>query len=382
MNDRSSRSSNADASEAQRWMLRALELAELGQGAVEPNPMVGCVIVDSDGCVGEGYHQRFGGPHAEIEAIRSASDPTRLRGATAYVTLEPCCHHGKTPPCTEALLEAGISRVVIAMRDPFPQVDGGGLRRLRERGVEIHEGLLQPEAHDLNAPYLKRLQTGMPWVIAKWAMTIDGRIATRLGKSQWITGDVARREVHRLRGRVDAIAAGIGTVIADDPLLTARPPGPRVARRVVYCNRRLPPVDSQLIRTIDQAPVDLILSPHFESANLRLLESAGATVFQCQSPDAVGQVRDSLKHFAQHRLTNLMLEGGSGLLGSFFDAGAVDECHVYVGAMTFGGVGAPGPIGGDGAANVADAMRFQIRSMDRFDDDLRLVYRKPDPNYG
>ncbi|MFZ5831242.1 MAG: bifunctional diaminohydroxyphosphoribosylaminopyrimidine deaminase/5-amino-6-(5-phosphoribosylamino)uracil reductase RibD, partial [Planctomycetota bacterium] len=205
-------------------MRRALELAAEGEGYVEPNPMVGCVIAQGAETLGEGWHRRFGGPHAEIEALRIAGP--RAAGATMFVTLEPCCHFGKTPPCTRAVVDAGIRRVVVAIGDPFPAVAGGGLAELRAAGIETTIGVLEAEAAELVAPYLKLLRTGLPWVIAKWAMTLDGKIATHTGVSRWISGPESRAVVHRLRGRVDAIVVGRQTAAIDDPQLTARPPGP------------------------------------------------------------------------------------------------------------------------------------------------------------
>src|SRR5215210_4216404 len=213
------------------YMTRALELAGRGRGWVEPNPLVGAVVVRDAAVVGEGWHEKFGQAHAEVNALRQAGE--LARGATLYVTLEPCCHFGKTPPCTEAVIGAGVRRVVSAMLDPFPQVAGQGASRLREAGIVVEVGVGDAAARQLNAPYLKRLRTGRPWVHAKWAMTLDGKIATRTGQSKWITGEAARARVHELRGRMDAIIVGKGTLLADDPLLTARPPGPRAATRVV-----------------------------------------------------------------------------------------------------------------------------------------------------
>src|SRR5262245_50133977 len=215
-------------------MFRALAQAARGQGFVEPNPMVGCVIVQGDEVVGECGHQQFGSSHAEIYALDAAGE--RARGATMYVTLEPCCHQGKTPPCTEAIIAAGIQRVVTAMRDPFPQVAGGGLKRLAAAGIDVELGLRETEAQELNAAYLKLLNTGQPWIIAKWAMTLDGKIATRGGYSKWISGDAARQIAHQIRGRVDAIVIGRKTAQFDDPLLTARSGGAspaRLATRIV-----------------------------------------------------------------------------------------------------------------------------------------------------
>src|SRR5262249_11888135 len=203
----------------------ALHRAGRGRGGAEPNPLVGAVVVRDGKVVGEGWHRRYGEAHAEVNALAAAGEAAR--GATLYVTLEPCCHHGKTPPCTDAVLRAGIARVVAAMSDPFPQVSGQGTAQLRAAGVSVEVGLGEKEARRLNAPYLKLLATGRPYVHAKWAMTLDGKIATRTGDSKWISNRASRARVHELRGRMDAILVGIGTALAGDPLLTARPPGPR-----------------------------------------------------------------------------------------------------------------------------------------------------------
>jgi diaminohydroxyphosphoribosylaminopyrimidine deaminase/5-amino-6-(5-phosphoribosylamino)uracil reductase len=211
-------------------MARALDLAARGEGFVEPNPMVGCVVVQEGRVVGEGWHERFGGPHAEVNALRAAGE--RARGATLVVTLEPCCHTGKTPPCVDALLAAGVARVVVGVDDPFPRVAGAGLAALRAAGVECVVGVGVAEARGLLAPYLKLTITGLPWTIAKWAMTLDGKIATSTGDSQWISGPESRAAVHEIRSRVDAVVVGAGTLVADDPLLTARPIGGAAPRRV------------------------------------------------------------------------------------------------------------------------------------------------------
>ncbi|KAA5547200.1 bifunctional diaminohydroxyphosphoribosylaminopyrimidine deaminase/5-amino-6-(5-phosphoribosylamino)uracil reductase RibD [Roseiconus nitratireducens] len=374
-------------SEDERWMRTALELAAGGQGRVEPNPMVGCVIVKQGHAIGQGFHQAFGGPHAEIDALRSLESIANAAGATAYVTLEPCCHHGKTPPCSEALIEAGLARVVVAMPDPFPKVDGGGLSRLRQAGIEVQLGVCQHEAEALNAPYLKRLRTGMPWVIAKWAMTADGRIATRDGESQWITGPQSRHHVHRLRGRVDAIIAGMGTVIADDPRLDARLTSaqgdpvspPRVATRVVICNRRLPPLQSRLMQTAREIPTWLFHSDALQQAPTLGLVELGAKVIHVSGDSLGPMIPEVLRYLGGHEMTNVMIEGGPTLLGSFLDTTTdrflIDECHVYVGAKLFGGQASPGPIAGRGIGPITSAPQMRLQGVDRFDSDVRLIYR-------
>ena len=249
-------------------MARALQLAARGEGFVEPNPQVGCVISRGDQVLGEGWHEKFGGPHAEINALNTAGGAAR--GATLYVTLEPCAHHGKTPPCTEAIQMAGIARVVVAHPDPNPQVDGQGIDALHAAGITCDVGQGKPDATRLLAPYIKWVTTGRPWVIAKWAMTLDGKLATRAGDSQWISSPQSRQIVHQLRGRVDAIVIGSGTARIDDPLLTARPNDPsdvrRLATRVVVDSKCRLPVGSQLARTTAAVPLLVATSNAAEPA--------------------------------------------------------------------------------------------------------------------
>ena len=266
--------------ELDAWhMARALELAARGEGSVEPNPMVGCVIVRDGETIGEGFHRRFGGPHAEVEALAVAGP--RARGATAYVTLEPCCHHGKTPPCTGALIAAGISRVVVAQRDPFAKVAGQGIAELAAAGIAVDVGVGADEALRLNAPYLKLLQTARPWIIAKWAMTLDGKLATHAGDSRWISSEASRAIVHRLRGRVDAVMVGRGTAQADDPQLTARPPGPRQAARIVVDTTATHSLQSLLVKTAREVPVIVAGGAAAPQDRVEALQAAGCEVIAC-----------------------------------------------------------------------------------------------------
>lgn len=333
----------------EHWMRYALALAERGRGAVEPNPMVGAVVLDAAGqLAGEGWHQKFGGPHAEVFALAQADE--RARGGTLVVTLEPCCHHGKTPPCTDAVLKAGIARVTAAMADPFPKVAGGGLAILRAAGVEVSVGLCEAEAVRLNAPYLKLLRTGRPWVHAKWAMTLDGKIATRTGESKWISGEESRRRVHELRGRVDAVLVGRGTVVADDPLLTARPTGPRTPARVVVSASGELPERCQLRATAHEAPV-IVYTARPDKLAGWAADGAEIVALDAANLDAV------LADLGRRRFTNVLIEGGAGLLGSVLDAKAADEFHVFIAPKLVGGSG-PGPIGGYGLARMADALQL------------------------
>jgi diaminohydroxyphosphoribosylaminopyrimidine deaminase/5-amino-6-(5-phosphoribosylamino)uracil reductase len=335
-------------------MRRALELARRGQGHVEPNPMVGCVIVAQGAVVGEGWHRAFGEAHAEVEAL-SAAGP-RAAGATLYVTLEPCCHYGQTPPCTEAILRAGVRRVVAAMQDPFPLVDGSGLAALRGAGVTVEMGLCQDAARAVNAPFLKLIERHAPWIIAKWAMTLDGKIATASGESRWISGEASRRVVHELRGRVDAIMVGRKTAVLDDPLLVARPAGPRVATRVVLDSAASLPVGHQLVRTAREVDTLVAVGTAAPAERCQRLSEAGCEVFMGLSHDRTERLVELLEELAGRRMTNVLVEGGGELVGSLLDLGHVDEVHVLVAAKLVGGIGAPSPVAGRGRGALADAV--------------------------
>ena len=339
--------------ELEHWMRHALALAARGRGFVEPNPMVGAVVLDAGGrLAGEGWHQKFGGPHAEVFALSSAGE--RARDGTLIVTLEPCCHHGKTPPCTDAVLRAGIARVVVAMADPFPKVAGGGLTILRAAGIEVHVGLCETDALALNAPYLKLLRTGRPWVHLKWAMTLDGKIATRTGDSKWISGEESRRRVHELRGRMDAIIVGRGTVIADDPLLTARPPGARTPARVVVSASGELPERCQLratARAIGSEAGPVIVY----TTNADKLAGWAADGAEVVALGGEGSLDAVLADLGRRRFTNVLIEGGAGLLGSAFDERVGDEFHVFVAPKLIGGTASLTPVGGLGLPQMADA---------------------------
>jgi diaminohydroxyphosphoribosylaminopyrimidine deaminase/5-amino-6-(5-phosphoribosylamino)uracil reductase len=361
----------------EHWMEQAIQLARRGQGWVEPNPMVGCLLVADGECIGQGFHGRFGGPHAEVVAIESATCQERLAGATAYVTLEPCCHHGKTPPCTEALIRANVGRVVISVTDPYPKVAGQGIEQLRSHGIQVDVGLFRQRVEDeILAPYLKRIRTGKPWVIAKWGMTIDGRIATVTRDSKWITSETARSEVHTLRGRMDAVAIGVQTALSDDPLLTARPVGVRTPTRVVYCRHRLPTLESKLFATIDEAPVLLVVSSDISCQVLRPLQDAGVLVLQLSRDGSASIVDTSLIDFGQRGWTNILVEGGSELLASFLAADAIDEVHAYIGAKLLGGSQSLGPIGGTNPEKIAQASEMRLIDVTRFEQDVCLQYRR------
>ncbi len=359
-------------SDAERLMHRALDLAEKGRGYVEPNPLVGAVLVRDGAMVGEGYHGHFAGPHAEIHALDQAG--AAARGSTLFVTLEPCCHHGKTPPCTDALIHAGVARVVAAMADPFPQVSGQGAAQLRAAGIAVDVGLCEAEARRLNAPYLKLLATGQPYVHAKWAMTLDGKIATRGGESKWISGEAARRRVHELRGRMDAIIVGVGTVLADDPLLTARPPGPRRATRIVLDSRGRTPPTAQVVTSANQLPT--IIAATASAAALHHLV-APCNLLSLPS-DAHGRpdVTALLTELGARRLTNVLVEGGATVLGSFLDADAIDEVHVFISPRLVGGHNAKNAVGGQGVERLAEALQLCQLRVEVIDEDLYVHGRR------
>jgi diaminohydroxyphosphoribosylaminopyrimidine deaminase/5-amino-6-(5-phosphoribosylamino)uracil reductase len=363
---------NQRAADDNRFMSRALSLAICGQGLVEPNPMVGCVLVRDGQIVGEGFHERFGGPHAEVNALTEAGN--RAEGATAYVTLEPCCHQGKTPPCTAALIQARVQRVVIATQDSFPQVNGRGICELRNAGIECNIGVHAVQANWVLAPYRKLVSTGRPWIIAKWAMTLDGKLATRTGDSQWISSEASRGVVHQLRGRVDAIMIGSSTARADDPLLTARPANltdhKRVATRIVVDSKASLSEDSRLVKTAGDVPVLLAAASDTPCNASAALSAAGIEVYHCAGHDHASRLQSLLDELGRRRMTNLLVEGGNQLLGALFDLSAIDEVHVFIAPKLAGGATARSPIGGSGIEHLADTLQLADITIEELDGDV------------
>lgn len=362
-------------------MRRAVKLAARGLGFVEPNPPVGAVIVDDRlNLLGEGFHERFGGPHAEIGALKQAAG--RTAGATLYVTLEPCCHRGKTGPCTQAIIEHKIRKVVIGMIDPASHAAGKGITELKAAGIDVEVGLLQPDAAKLTAPFVKLTTAGTPYVHAKWAMTLDGRIASRTGASRWISNNRSRQIVHALRGRMDAILVGSGTVRTDDPLLTARPPGPRIPTRIIFDSRAALSTDSQLVRTIDEAPVMIVASVSAPRDNIRRLTDAGVEVVQVPPEtglaDQAGSGLDRpdsqmlLRELGRRQMTNILIEGGGGLFGSFFDRRLVDELHLFIAPKIVGGMQAVSPVCGVGLAEIPEQAQIDEPVVELLDGDVYI----------
>ncbi len=363
-----------------RHLARAIELAEGGRGRVSPNPMVGAVIGRDDEVLGEGFHQMLGGAHAEVEAIEAAAGHD-LGGATLYVSLEPCCHQGRTPPCTEAIRAAGIERVVVASDDPSEHASGRGLGILRDEGVEVvvADGELAARARLLNQPFRKHARTGRPWVLFKSAMTLDGKVATRGGDSKWISGEDSRRLAHHWRAQCDAVAVGIGTALADDPQLTARisePPYPiRQPRRVVFDSLARLPLTSKLVRDARTVPLTVVVSRAAPRAATDALATHGADVIVATGENETARVRSALDQLGADGIGSILLEGGPHLAGAFLDAGEVDEMRLFLAPMVLGGRTARDPLEGEGVEAIADAARALTLDCDRVGEDLLVSAR-------
>lgn len=351
------------------WMGRALELAALGRGLTSPNPMVGAVLVRDGIVVGEGWHQRAGGPHAEVEALTRAG--TRARGATLYINLEPCVHHGRTPPCAPALIEAGLTRVVAALEDPDPRVAGRGLAALRAAGVAIETGLRADEAARLNRVFVTSVREGRPHVTLKAAASLDGRIADAHGASRWITGEPARAEAHRLRAESDAIVVGITTALRDDPALTVRlpQPWPREPWRIVLDSHARLPTDARVIREATPARAIVAVTDAAPAERVSGLVAAGATVLRVAARHGRVDVQALLGELFAREVRGVLVEGGGEVLASFVDAGLVDRVALFLAPILLGGRSAPALLGGTGRELKA-AARLEALEVRRVGEDL------------
>jgi diaminohydroxyphosphoribosylaminopyrimidine deaminase/5-amino-6-(5-phosphoribosylamino)uracil reductase len=362
-------------------LARAIELAGRGLGAVKPNPVVGAVVARDGEVLGEGWHEKYGSVHAEVNAIE-ACGLEDLSGATLYVSLEPCCHEGKTPPCTDAILAAGIRRVVIASDDPTEKAAGRGLGILRDEGVEIvmADGELAASARLLNQAFRKHARVGRPWVLFKSAMTLDGKVATRTGDSKWISGEDSRELAHRWRASVDAVVVGIGTALADDPQLTARPAGlpaepAEQPRRVVFDSlARLAPT-SQLVAAAAEIPLTLVVSRAAARADTDALEAAGVQVLLATGENEPARVRGALDQLGAMGVHSVLLEGGPHLAGAFLDAGEIDEIRLFLAPLLLGGSAARDPLEGEGVAHISDALRALSFDCESVGDDLLISAR-------
>jgi diaminohydroxyphosphoribosylaminopyrimidine deaminase/5-amino-6-(5-phosphoribosylamino)uracil reductase len=362
-------------------LARAIELARRGTGAVKPNPVVGAVVVRDGEVLGEGWHREFGGAHAEVNAIE-ACGLEDLTGATLYVSLEPCCHEGKTPPCTDAILQAGIGRVVVASDDPTEKASGRGLGILRDEGIDIviADGELATSARLLNQAFRKHARVGRPWVLFKSAMTLDGKVATSSGDSKWISGESSRALAHRWRASVDAVIVGIGTALADDPQLTARPDGelaelPRQPRRVVFDTLARLPTTSQLVAAAGEIPLTVIVSRAAAHADTAALEAAGAQVLVATGENEPARVRSGLDQLGAEGITAVLLEGGPHLAGAFFDAGEIDEIRLFLAPLVLGGSSARDPLEGEGVERISEALRALTFECESIGEDLLVSAR-------
>lgn len=349
----------------QTYMQQALTLARQAEGYTSPNPAVGAVVVKEGQIVGEGYHRRAGAPHAEVEALQAAGE--LAQGATLYVTLEPCNHHGRTPPCTKAIIEAGIAQVFYATSDPNPHVTGNGYRRLAEAGLTVHRRPCTAEAQYLNRFFFHYIRTGRPYVVAKFAASLDGKIATHTGHSQWITGEAARQKGHTLRHQVDAILVGAGTAIADNPRLTTRLSRPDVRHplRVVLDSRGRVPLEARLFQA--DLPGQTIVATTEAmplTRQVKLKKQGVESLILPATPAGRVDLDALLDKLGQRQIISLLVEGGGQVLGAFFERGLVNEVWAFVAPLIIGGQEAPGPVGGAGFANLAQACRLQSSTIE------------------
>jgi diaminohydroxyphosphoribosylaminopyrimidine deaminase/5-amino-6-(5-phosphoribosylamino)uracil reductase len=359
-----------------RHLHRAIELASEARGRTSPNPLVGAVIVKNGRVIGEGFHAAAGEPHAEREALSAVTEDPK--GATLYVSLEPCCHTGRTAPCTEAILEAGIARVVVASDDPSEKASGRGLGILRDEGVEVTvaAGEVAEAARLLNQPFRKHARTGRPLVTLKMAMTVDGKVATITGDSKWISNESSRARVHRWRAEADAVAVGIGTALADDPLLTARVEGVyQQPTRVLFDSEARLPHGSNLFKTAGETPLIVVVSRAASRTATEALEAAGAEVIVVSGENEPARVCAALDELGQREIQSLLLEGGPHLAGAFFDAGEIDALNAFVAPVVVGGRGARTPLEGQGFEEVAAAGRALDMTCEEIEGDVLLSAR-------
>ena len=366
---------NKQFTEADRqFMLRAMELAERGKGFVNPHPLVGALIVRGDRIIGEGWHEYYGGLHAERNAFKNCiEDP---RGATLYVTLEPCCHHGKTPPCVDAVIEQGIARVVVGLEDPNPLVAGKGLEKLVNAGIEVVTGVEEEALREQNRVFLKYIATGLPWVALKTAMTLDGKIAAFTGDARWVTGDAARLRVHRMRSEYMGIMVGSGTVKTDDPLLNCRLEGEhRQPVRIVVDSKASVAFDSQVVRTARVFPLLVAHTVQADEEQLEMIQEAGGGTLLCEEKDGRVDITDLLKKLGARGIDSVLLEGGGELNYTFVKAGVIDEVYAFIAPKIVGGKTAKTPVEGEGFKQMGEALELSPFAVEAIGRDILLMAR-------
>ena len=359
----------------QEYMLRAIQLAKKGEGWTNPNPMVGAVIVKDGRIIGEGYHKKCGELHAERNAIASLTESAE--GATIYVTLEPCCHYGKTPPCTEAIIEQKIKKVVIGSRDPNPKVAGKGAQILRESGITVVQDFMREECDRLNPVFFHYITTKTPYVVMKYAMTLDGKIATKTGASKWITGETARQEVQRMRHRYMGIMAGIGTVLADDPMLNVRVEGWKSPVRIVCDSSLRIPLDSQIVRSAKEYRTIVAYAGREENEEIteKIERLYAKGVYTACCPDEKGQIdlKKLMTYLGNEGIDSILLEGGGTLNDSALRAGIVKEVHCFIAPKLFGGKNSKTPVQGIGIGLPSEALKLKCTDICRIGEDIRII---------
>ncbi|MGN0155031.1 MAG: bifunctional diaminohydroxyphosphoribosylaminopyrimidine deaminase/5-amino-6-(5-phosphoribosylamino)uracil reductase RibD [Lachnospiraceae bacterium] len=371
--------------ENEKYMHRAIELAKLGIGKVNPNPLVGAVIVREGKIISEGYHMVYGDLHAERNAFKNLKNKEDAKGAEMYVTLEPCCHQGKQPPCTEAIIEHGISRVYVGSNDPNELVAGKGIQILRDAGIEVVTEFLKEECDALNPVFFHYITTKTPYVVMKYAMTLDGKIATRTGHSQWVSGEESRARVQETRNALKGIMVGIGTVLNDDPRLTCRIEGGRNPIRIICDSKLRIPLSSNVVATAKEVPtIVATIAPHAEynrfwNEQKAELEASGVEVLVAEETGGRLDLRDLMKKLGEKSIDGILLEGGSTLNYAALQAGIVNRVEAYVAPKFFGGAGFYTPVGGEGVEFASEAMGCKLVSMERIGEDVLLTYEKSLP---
>lgn len=353
------------------YMRRAISLAEKGRGWTNPNPLVGCVIVKNGEIVAQGYHEKIGGWHAERNAILNSQ--ADLTDATAYVTLEPCCHHGRTPPCSDLLIERGIKKVFIGSRDPNPLVSGKGAKQLRAAGIEVIEDFLREECDQLNPIFFHYIQTKRPYVLLKYAMTADGKIATSTGESKWVTGELARAKVQETRHQYRAIMVGVETVLADNPMLNSRMPNARQPVRIVCDSHLRTPLDCQLVQTAKDYPT-IIATISDDLQKIAKFEPLGVEVLLCKAKNKRVDLSDLLQKLGEKQIDSLLIEGGASLNFSALESGVVNRVHCYIAPKLVGGQTAKTPIGGEGISDLSQAVKLKMNSIEMVGEDVLIDY--------
>jgi len=356
----------------EKYMQLALDLAASAKGNTNPNPLVGAVIVKNDIIVGTGLHRKAGEPHAEVHAFRMAGE--HAQNATLYVTLEPCSHFGKTPPCANLVKESGVSRVVVAMQDPNPTVAGRGIQLLRDAGIAVEVGVLEQQARRLNERFIHNMLTKRPFVISKFAMTVDGKIATHTGHSKWVTGDAAREDVHHIRHEVDGILVGVGTVIADNPSLTTRLSDGfgKNPTRIIMDSLLRTPLDANVINT-EEAPTILVCSNEVSQEKVDSFTNKGLTVLPIEKNEHRLNIDEMLARLYEHGITDILLEGGSKVNASFLQQGAIDKYVIYIAPKVLGGNLSLTPFAGYNPSLMSEAWDIEFASFDKVGEDLRII---------